>query len=753
MADTFPRQQARTQRFTLGIPRSFRISPDGGRIAFLRSKSGTDPVSCLWLYDVKAGQEYLIADPAQISPGEEQLDPAEKARRERARERAGGIVGFATDEQLQIAAFVLSGQVYVADLTPGSPGTPDQQIAPGTGAAGAAIRTVAAPAPAADPRPDPAGRRLAYLHGEALRVADLATGEDHAIAEPGGTPDISFGIAEFIAAEEMGRMRGYWWAPDGSALLVARVDESPVQRWYIADPANPDRPAAQVSYPAAGTPNADVSLVLAAVAGGPAGPGRLTDVVWDRDRFPYLVTAVWDGIAPEAPLIVVQSRDQREMRLLAVDPATGATSLIRADTDPHWLEIVPGVPARTGDGRIVWTTDSGGARRLLVATADELAAGTAEPVTPDSLQVREILSVDGDTVLFSASAAEPTEIGLWIYGPDGLAGAEAARTAALTVGADDTADSATGSPHVQSGRLAGGTLVTATRTLESPRLTVRVIRDGQEAGQIAEHAERPLLPDPHPVFFSAGEHAVRTALLLPSWHRPGSGQLPVLLDPYGGPHAQMVLATASSYLTSQWLAEQGFAVVIADGRGTPGRGPRWERAIAEEIAGPVLADQVDALHEAAARCPDLDTSRVAIRGWSFGGYLAALAVLRRPDVFHAAIAGAPVTDWRLYDTHYTERYLGLPDENPRGYERTSLIADAPRLSRPLLLIHGLADDNVVVANTLRLSGALLAAGKPHSVLPLSGVTHMAAQEEVAENLLLLQVDFLRRALGEPATGR
>jgi dipeptidyl-peptidase-4 len=208
-----------------------------------------------------------------------------------------------------------------------------------------------------------------------------------------------------------------------------------------------------------------------------------------------------------------------------------------------------------------------------------------------------------------------------------------------------------------------------------------------------------------------------------------------------------VLAARSIYLTSQWLAEQGFAVVIADGRGTPGRGPQWERAIAGEVAGPVLADQIDALREAAARCPDLDTSRVAIRGWSFGGYLAALAVLRRPDLFHAAVSGAPVTDWRLYDTHYTERYLGHPDEHPEAYERTSLIPDAAKLTRPLLLIHGLADDNVLVANTLRLSEALLAAGKPHSVLPLSGVTHMAAQEEVAENLLLLQVDFLRRALG------
>ena len=231
----------------------------------------------------------------------------------------------------------------------------------------------------------------------------------------------------------------------------------------------------------------------------------------------------------------------------------------------------------------------------------------------------------------------------------------------------------------------------------------------------------------------------------------------MLLDPYGGPHAQRVLKARSAYLTAQWFAEQGFAVVIADGRGTPGRGPEWERAVAGDLAGPVLEDQVDALREAAARFADLDAGRVAIRGWSFGGYLAALAVLRRPDVFHAAIAGAPVTDWRLYDTHYTERYLGHPGQDPGPYERSSLINDADRAAgqtagqRPLMLIHGLADDNVVVAHTLRLSGALLAAGYPHTVLPLSGITHMASQEAVAENLLLLQLDFLRRALGLPVS--
>ncbi|HEX7993593.1 MAG TPA: S9 family peptidase, partial [Streptosporangiaceae bacterium] len=212
-------------------------------------------------------------------------------------------------------------------------------------------------------------------------------------------------------------------------------------------------------------------------------------------------------------------------------------------------------------------------------------------------------------------------------------------------------------------------------------------------------------------------------------------------------HGQRVQASADAHLTSQWFANQGFAVIVADGRGTPGRGPSWDRSVWRDLAGPPLEDQVDALAAVAESTPDIDLSRVAIRGWSFGGYLSALAVLRRPDVFHAAVAGAPVTEWRLYDTHYTERYLGHPDQDPAAYDQSSLLGDAAKLSRPLMIIHGLADDNVTVAHTLRLSSALLAAGRPHQVLPLTGITHMPSQEEVAENLLLLQVDFLRSALG------
>jgi dipeptidyl-peptidase-4 len=715
MTESFPRQEARTRRFTLGVPRAFCVSPDGALVAYLRTKGGADPVTCLWVLEVGNGQERLVADPRALGPGragtdEEDLPPQERARRERVREQASGIVAYATDDAVTVAAFALSGHVYAASLTGG--GLADRGPEP-------LARQVATRTPALDPRPDPAGQRLAYVCEGALRVASLTdeAGGDRAIADPQGAPGVTFGLPEFIAAEEMDRHRGYWWAPDGSALLVARVDETPVNRWYIADPAHPGRPPAEVAYPAAGTPNADVSLLLAQL------DGTAVPVETDPADFPYLVTAGWqDG---HDPLVVVQSRDQRTMRVLRVQAGSGKASVLWEDTDPYWLEIVPGVPAWTSDGRIVWTRDEQDTRRLVLAAPGREPV----PVTPPGLQVRGVLDVDGDTVLFQASP-EPTETGLWSYGPAGLS----------RVGPGGGAEA---------GTRAGGTTVTWRRDLDSDGVAVRVTRDGGPSAVIESLAELPALPTPQPILFGAGPREIQTAVLFPSWHEPGRGRLPVLLDPYGGPHAQRVVQVRGAYLVPQWFAEQGFAVVIADGRGTPARGPAWEHAVAGDLADPVLEDQVDALAAAADRFGDLDLGRVAIRGWSFGGYLAALAVLRRPDVFHAAVAGAPVTDWRLYDTHYTERYLGLPDENGAAYDRSSLISSPERAvvtPRPLLLVHGLADDNVVVAHTLRLSAALLAAGYPHAVLPLSGITHMASQETVAENLLLLQLDFLRRSL-------
>lgn len=690
---SFPRQSALTQRFTLGAPRSLSVSADGERVVFLRSRHGRDASTALWVLDVASGSERLVADTATLLSGATAEPTAEElALRERLRETAGGITSYALDADGRRACFALSGRLFVADLETAS------------------TTELATSGAVFDPRLSPDGTVVAYCSGGTLRLTDETGGDRELVAEDG----VSWGLAEFVAAEEMDRVRGYWWAPGSDRLLVARVDESPVQRWWLADPAHPDREPAVKRYPAAGTANADVSLWLV-----DQGGGRI-EVRWDRSGFEYVAGVAWS--ATGGLVVLVQSRDQRTLQWLSVDTGDGSTSVRAQATDESWLELVDGTPAFTTSGRLLAVLPRGGSNRLHV---------DGEPVTPDGLQVASVLSVDGESVLMSATE-EPTEAQLYLWN-------------------GTTTRRMTTEPGVHSGRLAAGTIVVSRAHLDAPGTTTTVHRDGDPVATIDSFAERPVITAA-PALLRLGPDELRSALLLPTGWVPGSGPLPVLLDPYGGPHAQRVLAAHNAFLAPQWFADQGYAVLVTDGPGTPARGPQWERSITGRWGDLVLEAQVQALHEVAATNPDLDLTRVGIRGWSYGGYLAALAVLRRPDVFHAAVAGAPVTDWSLYDTHYTERYLGT---EPHGRDATrytaeSLIADAPTLSRPLLLIHGLADDNVVAAHTLRLSSALLAAGRPHEVLPLSEVTHMTPQAEVAENLLLHQVDFLRRALGPAA---
>ncbi|WP_370942683.1 prolyl oligopeptidase family serine peptidase [Amycolatopsis sp. cg5] len=681
----FLRKQARTQRFTLGAPKEFKVAPDGSRVLFLRAESGVDPRNSLWSLDLASGVESKLVDAAELLPGEENLPPEERARRERSRESGGGVVGYAVDDAFTVAAFTLSGKLYTLDLSSGEV-------------------KVLVDSSVVDPRPNPTGTHIAYVRDRRLRVIDLTTGEDRLLVDEEGE-EIAWGLAEFIAAEELGRARGYWWSPDGRSLLVERSDRTAVPRWTIADPANPQAAANVVAYPAAGAANVDVSLSFLGLDGG--------RVDLARGEWEYLVAVHWS--AGGKPLVTVQSRDQRTLEILAADPADGSVTTLHTETDSNWVEITPGVPAWTADGRLVRESAADGSHRLVI---------DGEPVTEPSLQVRSVLQV-GAEVLFSASDEDSTQIHVY-------------RTENGKVRRLSTTDGV----HVGAGSAA--LTVIASWSLEYSGPAVSVLSDGEPVAKISSEAVDPGIV-PNLRWLALGERGLRAALLMPAGYREKDGKLPVLLDPYGGPHAQRVLQSRNAFLTSQWLADQGFAVLVADGRGTPGRGPAWEKEIAGEFASITLADQVDALHAAAEIEPALDLGRVAIRGWSYGGYLSALAVLRRPDVFHAGVAGAPVTDWALYDTHYTERYLGTPQDNPDVYARNSLITDD--LKRALLIVHGLADDNVFVAHALRLSSALLAKGRQHVFLPLAGATHMSPQaEEVAENLMRTQVEWIKREL-------
>ncbi|MEU3227951.1 alpha/beta fold hydrolase [Streptomyces sp. NPDC006976] len=704
--DRFPDQFARTRRFSLGVPRQFTVSPDGARVLFVRGTSGTDPVSRLWLYE--NGTERLLADP--LGPGladEPAGEPApeERARRERARETSSGVVSYATDASVRLAAFALRGALWVVPTDGGAP------------------RRVRTAGPAVDPRPSPDGSLIAYVSGGALRTVRADGTGDRVLAGPDGE-HITYGLSDYVSQESIGRSRGYWWSPDGDALLVARVDTAGVARRYVADPSDPGRPPREVAYPAAGTANAKVSLHVVRVSGERVGV-RLPEAAgeehpeaaWTDRAFEYVVAARWDG---RGPLVCVQTRDQRSVHVLAVDAESGATRTLHRAHDPAWVALRPGTPLRLSDGALVVPARPGG---------DTQGLAIGDTVTPPGLEVREVIGAAEGRVYFTAGG-EPTEIHVWSYDATGRV---------------EGPVRVSGAPGVHTAAVGGPTVVLDSRTPKGQ--TVTVLRSGAEAGRIAVLAEEPLVT-PRPLALRLGRRELRSRLHLPSWHRPDSGPLPVLLSPYAGHGTQVVLEVRTWWTAvAQWFAEQGFAVLVTDGRGTPGRGEAWEKSVHGDRLTAVLEDQIDALHAVAGDRPELDTTRVAMRGWSFGGYLAAAAVLRHPDVFHSAVAGAAPADRRLYDTHWEERFLGHPDVLPENYARNSLLDEAAALARPLMLVHGLADDNVAVAHTLRFSAALLAAGRPHTVLPLSGAGHLVGRDATASGLLRLELDFLRKSLG------
>ncbi|MER5333407.1 prolyl oligopeptidase family serine peptidase [Micromonospora sp. NPDC002717] len=711
----FPELAARTRRFSRGAPRAVAVADDGSRVVFLRSAGPEDPADALWLLDVATGEERLVADPAALLGADADVDalsPGERALRERLRLSASGIGSYALDAAGRVAVFALAGRLFRADLVHGD------------------VVEVATVGPVLDPRPDPTGQRLAYVTdaAEGVRRGQLRVvehdGTDSLLA--GEDSGVTWGLAEHIAAEEFDRFRGYWWAPDGRSVLAARVDESRLDRWHLHDPADPASPPTTVAYPRAGGPNAEVSLHLLDLDDG------WVDVHWDRETYPYLTAVHW---ADGGPLITVLRRSQQHGLVLAVDPRTGETQVHAELADPRWVEPIPGTPAHLPDGRVLvggeLAHDGYDARCLF-------ADGTL--LTPPSLYVRRVVGrLPGGTgpadLLVEASDGEPSERHLFRV-----------RT---TIGGGVDARRITTDPGWHTAAVGGDVLVVGSASLDHPGTRWTVWQGEREVAVLRSLAATPPY-SPLPLLERVTDRRLPTAVLYPDNYVTGR-RLPVLLDVYGGPGHQEVLAARSAWLERQWWADAGFAVVTVDNRGTPGVAPSFEKAIHRRVADVVLLDQVDALTALAGKHPDLDLGRVAVRGWSFGGWLAGLAVLRHPELFRCGIVGAPVTDWALYDTAYTERYLGLPEDGTDVYAHHSLVELAgepvadPESARPLLLVHGLVDDNVVAAHTLRLSAALLASGRPHSVLPLTGATHMAAGG-TAERLLRLELDFVRQHL-------
>ncbi|MCB9549959.1 MAG: prolyl oligopeptidase family serine peptidase [Myxococcales bacterium] len=703
----FLEQYAATYRFRNGTPTSIAVAPDA---VFYLQSGPRDTARALFVFEPAKGEARRLLTAADLlEGGAEVLSVEEKARRERMRLSATGIARYSVSRRGTHLLIPLSGRQFLYERATGR--------ARAVGPEGAIDAVLS---------PDASTVAMA-LEGQ-VALVDVASGSQRTLVKRGADePTVTWGQAEFVAQEEMGRYSGLWWSPDSKSLVVQRTDTAAVERFSQADPMDPARPVQPWPYPRPGKANADVRLFLVQLH-------DLQEIRWDHEAFPYVADVIWPEGA--GPLVVkVQDRRQRTLRLLGVDRRTGDTWTLLEETDPAWVELDGQMPRFLADGRFLWTTEREGAWQLELRAA----SGTLErALTAPALGYRGLDHVDEAAGrLVVRGGTDTTQQHLFQVA---LAGGEATPlTSASGYHALATCEDGDLAVHVLYPERGPATWTVA-----------RLGDLGRPLGALASRAERPGF-EPTPEWREvegASGRRYPAVIVRPRSFEPGR-RYPVLLSVYAGPGALMVRRVADWLVFDQWLADHGFILVKLDGRGTPGRGRVWSRAILGDLITVPLEDQIDGLQALGRALPELDLSRVGVMGWSFGGYFSAMAALLRPDVFHAAVAGAPVVDWRDYDTHYTERFLGLPDAEAAAYDQSSALTYADRLARPLLLVHGTQDDNVWFLHALKLSDALFRAGKVHDFLPLSGFTHMVADAAVTRSLQGRILGFFRTHLGGP----
>jgi dipeptidyl-peptidase-4 len=716
---SFLKRYAETRGFLLGRPVKPKVTPDGKHVLFLRADPATKRQSLFEFELATVKTREVLSAEAILKGGAENLTPEEKARRERQRVSAGGFADFHLSPDGAFVLVKLGNTLYVLERATGQ------------------LRELKAggDGPIVDPKWSPDGKLVGYVRGFDVACYDLAADKEFAVTT-GGTVVKTHGLAEFVAQEEMGRHSGFWWSPDSKSVAYTEAEHTGVEQWWVADPLKPDVPPAPQFYPRPGKKNVAVRLGVKPVAGGDT-----VWVEWDRAKYEYLAAVQWDKRGGLTALL--QDRKQQTAALHKLSPASGASTVLIEDHDPTWLNITKGTPKWLDERRFLWIREHEGEPRVYRVDPAAAADARLERVSPDGLNVTELVDVSssdkGDwntpTVIGSLN---PTFAATWT-----LSAIETGRKSAyqhlrpLNPGVSAILDVKWPLAYVYS-------------FTSLTRMPTLFAEDGETG--VPERKELPSVAAEPPFTPNVTVEKVGdfwTAVVRPR-DFDAKKKYPVVLDVYGGPRHLHVVQAMRNWLVPQWLADQGFVVVAVDNRGTPGRGRDWERAVYQRFGTVPLEDQVKGLHALCDKFPELDRERVGVVGWSFGGYMAANGVLRRPDVFKAAVAGAPVTDWEDYDTHYTERYMGLLPASAAAYREASLLPLADKLDRPLLLVHGTADDNVYYRHTLRLSDALFRAGRPFEALALPGVTHMySADPVVMERLWSRTAGFFRTHLGGP----
>ncbi len=685
---------ARYPRPGMDIPRQVGFISGGRQIAYLQSRPGT-LVQDLWIHDIVSGTRRQVS-----APVDEDAAPTaaftveEELRRERRRIREEGITGYqyvgGTEDAEGVLLVPLNGRLYLA--------IGDQPLTPLAGTEGAI-----------EARLNPSGSHVAFVRDGELHVVSTAGEASPRRLTNGGSNGVTNGLAEYIAEEEMGRHEGYWWSPDGTRLAFVRADSSHIPLYSIAHQGTESFFVEEYPYPFAGGQNARVRLGVLSIDGAPE------DVTWmdlGEDEDIYLARVAWR--TADALTATVQSRDQRSLGLAEFNPATGVGTILIAEQGDPWLNLHD-IRRFLKSGEILWASEKTGFQHLYL---HDDAGRELRALTSGEWIVTTVAAVDeGQRVVYFLGTRDGAlERHLYAVA---LEGGEPRR---LTeeAGWHDVVISPDFRYWVD----------TWSSPNQAPRLTLRRLNDGVAEAVLFENTETTpqtlglCVPELTSFTNSAGV-LLHAAVYASEATRTGGIRRPLIVSVYGGPHAQMVTNSwaLTTDLRAQYLAQQGYVVLKVDNRGSANRGLAFEAPLAANMGHVEVEDQVEGVRFLAER-PYVDGERVAVYGWSYGGYMTLRLLLLAPDVFKAGIAGAPVTVWEGYDSHYTERYMGAPVANAAAYQASSVLAHVQALRGRLLLIHGLVDENVHFRHTSRLITALTQTDKSYEMVLFPEARHM-----------------------------
>ena len=680
-----------------------KISPDGSRVTYLQGKADDKDRLDLWEYHLGDARARILVDSKTLAPSTQGLSDEERSRRERQRTASlSGILEYSFAPSGRALLVPLGGRLYYCDLDKSGKE--------------AVVEISRSESFASDAAISPAGGYVAFVREQNLHVYDLAARQEKALTADGGGP-IKNGMAEFVAQEEMDRTTGYWWAPDDRHIAFARVDETPVKLTERFEIAADNVATFAQRYPAAGDPNVLVRLGVIDVHSG-----AVTWIDLGGDTDIYLARVDW---LPDGRTLAIQrqSRDQRKLELLFADIGTGRTRVVLTETSQTWIDLNNELTFLHRSHEFIWASGRDGHLHLYLYGDDGrlLRQLTAGAWNVDDFRTRAIKGIDEKhrRVYFTATAKSPTERQLYstsldtqdpdritrISQEDGVHGVTMSTSARFYV---DNFTSSTQPPQV------------ALHAADGRRLAFLL-----ENRLDSRHPDAPYLADNSTAetgtLMAADGQPLYYRVFKPPHFDPGK-RYPAIVDVYGGPGVQRVIDTWTGSSFTQILTRAGYVVLQLDNRGSAFRGTAFQAPIHGQLGEAEVADQVLGARWLGS-LGFVDPARIGVWGWSYGGYMALMLMFKAPDVFRAGVAGAPVTDWSLYDTHYTERYLGRPQDNAAGYAASSVLPYAQDLKGKLLVMHGMADDNVLFLHSTKLLRRLQDLGKPFEVMVYPGAKH------------------------------